>query len=819
MAELEQFHRRTLVLPLALRRLRAPNICRGGVGEAMGKNNRKRRKQKQRMQARKAAFRGDKPAKSLAPVLRRVSNPFMRLNDQAKRDAVAAMVARGKVLLQESRAAIGDILTRHNPETLLAILALYGLVRLVRESDDAPADSATPQAHVEMCQAIALTYQSNQFKGNAVAPMEVQRLFDASRKLFEAHQLSSFEAINFDADSEQREILGLQELMRGHTKTVRNWGTNSQVRELSAELYLPLDAMLDEAVGFSCSDIFKFFSALEERFSGLAQERFDLLRELAMVRDKREILKAYCALCEFDSDLDGLAKKLNIDQMSRRDVRLFCMSHLDLSASDLCEFSIAEMAEKSNLDVQKVQAILHEYSLDYGSLAQANEQHFFLSNPVWNRPIIRVGAEIFFCAMPQLFFSFVIPNMEKVFPSELRPRVSNRRAEYLEKKIESIFLRRFPEASVESKVKWRHDGRQYETDLLVQIDSFLIIVEAKSGRVSEPALRGAPNRMKRNIEELFLEPNEQSLRLKNKIERVITGEEIDEDFVRQFPVALDSVKRIVRLSVSLEDFGALQSNLKQHVVASWLPEGFEPCPSLNLADFETLFDFLEHPVQIIHYLLRRSEMEGQFSYIGDELDLMGLYIQTQFSMGMLTPEDQLVITGMSEALDSYYNARDIGKAQDKPQPLVSPLFKSILSQLESRKTYRWTEMGVVLNCFSPDDQRSMLGKLGDLKRIVSKNWRTPDHLNSLILVPAKTSHIACVFTYFTNGNRNERHRYMENAASKALEKEHITQCIVIGKNIERTDTAYDAIALYGADYGLHEQRLLEQSDESEPELA
>ena len=58
----------------------------------------------------------------------------------------------------------------------------------------------------------------------------------------------------------------------------------------------------------------------------------------------------------------------------------------------------------------------------------------------------------------------------------------------------------------------------YETDLIAFIDSFALVVECKSGKVTPPALRGAAGRMRKHIQELLIDPNLQSLRLKTRLE-------------------------------------------------------------------------------------------------------------------------------------------------------------------------------------------------------------------------------------------------------------------------------------------------------------
>ena len=180
-----------------------------------------------------------------------------------------------------------------------------------------------------------------------------------------------------------------------------------------------------------------------------------------------------------------------------------------------------------------------------------------------------------------------------------------------------------------------------------------------SGKITNPALRGAQVSLKRHIEEILVAPNEQSRRLKNRLCELIEEPSLDDELREKLPVRLDGIHKILRISVSLEDFASLQANISSLESTGWIPNDFETCPTMNLADFETLFDILEHPVQIIHYLERRAEMEGILKYFGDELDLLGWYISTLLNFGNLHEENaELIITEMSSPLDKYYESKD-----------------------------------------------------------------------------------------------------------------------------------------------------------------
>ena len=219
---------------------------------------------------------------------------------------------------------------------------------------------------------------------------------------------------------------------------------------------------------------------------------------------------------------------------------------------------------------------------------------------------------------------------------------------------------------------------------------------------------------------------------------------------------------------------------------------------MNLADFETVFDVLEHPVQILHYLMKREAIETSVGYLGDELDLLGLYLTTLLDIGDVEPDIKLPLTGMSVPLHNYYISLDAGVTLPKPRPAISPLFASIFSQLEQRNPTRWTEIGVALNMFSPDDQNRITKMLAKLEKRVHRNWRTPGHKNMLIRIPSKASSYALAYVMVKGGNVGERRHFMEHAAATALESEHVQTVIVVVKNIDGDDAAYDTIALFGS---------------------
>ena len=553
-------------------------------------------------------------------------------------------------------------------------------------------------------------------------------------------------------------------------------------------------------MGFSASDVVDVFEGMVTEVESRQTARHKTLSDLCISSgtDRRKLVENYHVLIGLDEEnTEQFIEHVNIEDRPLNVVRSMLMAHYDLRLPDVFTFLTSDLAESLGLNEVRVNAILEEYALALGGLSEYETEHLHLSNPVWEKPLIKLGEDEYFCALPMNFFSFVIPEMEAVL-SPFAAAVSDRRAEYLESKVAEIVERRFPVSSVKRNFKWAEDGKTYETDLIAFIDSFALVIECKSGKVTPPALRGAPDRLRRHIQELVIDPNLQSLRFKKRLE-FLSSHPNEADPIRDdIGYDLGRVRKVVRVSVCLEDFGWIQSSLMQLKDTDWLPADFTPCPTMNLADFETIFDILEHPVQILHYLMKREVIEGSFDYLGDELDLLGLYLTTLLDISDVEPDVELTFTGMSAPLDTYYNSLDAGVRLEKPRPEISPLFASIFSQLEQRGVARWTEMGVALNMFSPDDQLRITKMLAKLERSVRRNWKRQGHKNMVICIPSRSFSYALGYVMFKNENAKDRRSFMKHAAATALESDHVQTVIVIGRNIDRDAAAFHTIALFGA---------------------
>lgn len=765
---------------------------------------RKRTQQMKGRKRRRGAPKNRSPrnraAQPLGPTLQYVRNPFATLTAEEQAELRKHLREQAAQHHDEAVAEVRGVLSQYDWEALLCVLASYGLTVPVGNEGVTRPDHEAPllQCHVELCQALALTIRPDELGAEPFHPEVVQTLWDSLTKLVEANQFRRLPVDGLaDGADEAKAVAFLQERMKSHTLLVRNWGYYSQILQIATELVCPMDGQFEEERGYRFTDAIRVFEHLISVTERRSTKRLIALRDVRLASSREEMVRLYCR--HIDQSEDGASRFIESEIFREMDAdQLFMMlvSHNDIRMRDIYAIDVRGASLALKLEEDCIQRILAEFSLAPGSLTEQNLEHLFLGNPVWRKPVISHEDGSFVCVVPQLFFSFVIQAFESLLSKNSADDFSSHRAEYLERKIKEIVKGRLPEEGLVTNLRWSIDHQEFETDLIAVVDSHLVIVEAKSGRVTPPALRGAPERLRKHLEEILIAPNIQSKRLQDRLRHLSGNPEIEDDIRKALPCALEDIHSVVRVSVSLDDFGQIQTNIAALSETGWLPDDFTPCPTMNLADFETLFDLLDHPVHILHYLESRQELESKLGYIGDELDLMGLYLSTLFNIGDIEECPDVYIAGMSHDLDVYYNSRDAGIELPKPRPKISPLFEELLLALQERGRHRWSEFASLLQRISPDDQLKVMKKIRQLSARVRKHWRTRNHKNTLIFTPPRSTWCAVAFVLVVEQTLDRRSEFMENAAMLALSSKHVEKCLVVVRNIDRATEPYASIGVY-----------------------
>jgi hypothetical protein len=692
------------------------------------------KRQKKRQQRRKK----DSPLGEL----RFFKHPFSQI---PQGDLIKGLIDVGRLHAENFPKLLEEIQTTINGIDALqaiATLSTYGLMSGITKAGVRKPllnEERFNQSHVELLQAFALRKPENQRSHHPSLPENIQKLLEVLPDLadsFSARRLVQMEA---SRTQEEKAVLLLQEHLRAHTQTVRNWGYYHRVVRIIRDLVAPIDHVFSKEIGIPASALLSLFEKLVDDREARASVRMQKLSKVIAQTTVESAIRAYY---EVNPQLQDTADSMITVATSRKysldTIRSIFLSHSELSLAEECTFNAHEAAKYIPVDPVGLKLALNKMSLAFGDLADENSEHFFLTNPVWTRPLIRLSDERYFCAIPMVFFSFAFPILEHLLKdnaTSLR-QYFDRRAEFLEQEVVQSLRKAFPESEYVANYQWKETTETFESDLIVRIDSHLLLVEAKSGAISWPALRGAPDRARTHALQLLLSPSQQSLRLQYRIEKVLANPQLKNELLPNLGIDIAKVRKVLRLSITLEDFAILQSNMHLFKETGWIPKEHPLAACILLADLEIVLDILELTPLKLHYIQRRAQLEDGMDYLGDEIDLLGFYLQTGFNVGSAElGGPHFILTMMSKPIDKYYMGIDDDIRLAKPRPRLTQWWRDLCMTFEKRRFHQWSEIAVVLLNFSFSEQQNIEKSLKKIAKNVFKKWREPSHLSAITVIP------------------------------------------------------------------------------------
>jgi hypothetical protein len=686
-----------------------------------------------------------------------------------------------------------------DPKGILASFASYGLQALVTHAGvEKKVHPDILQHHAELLQAILLTIPADAWGTGLLTPQVMQTVFDTVPKLSQAFLFQRIlDGQTVKDDPEALTIRSLQERVRMHTHGVRNWGYFSDVVRLSLDLYHPLDAAMLAHYGFNATDVIEVLKAVVAEFERRQGVRLKTLSQVLRGSNVRQMARLYYRhvpglIGSAEEMLNGMPKGITREQFMG-----MLMAHYDLRLAETATFKPADVAALTDRSNEVVTSLFRALSLAPGALVEMQPEFLFLGNPVWERPAIDLG-DTFFIPIPQAAFSHIHRLMDRlVADAGLQEQLKNRRAQFLENELEAVFRIALPDAAIQSAVTWKKGSQQFENDLLVIIDRVVVIAEAKSHRLTPEGLRGAPDRVKRHIRDMVLDPSLQSARLEGLILAARAGDAEASAIVTGIGIDPTKADRVIRLSVTLDDLSVLSAAEPEFKKLGWVALDHALAPSILIADLKCIADILDDPLLFLHYLSERVYLQKSFNLLADEVDFLGLYLATGFNLAALRGEvTQFSPTGMSAPIDHYYAGRDSGINVSKPRMELRPLFRDIVERLSTVKPPGWTLIGFhLLSCADPSEQKAVERSLMKLRGIVRKTYRDSGHLSSLEIQPPEDRKARVIFFLFPEALRGEFRQNMQRLAAKAIEAGSLNACIVFARGTETWGRPYEAVLL------------------------
>lgn len=599
------------------------------------------------------------------------------------------------------------------------------------DEEAATGSLAFPPHYLEILQALSLSHS----RKNSAKPLwvDVHMLKKDMKEIGKLTKMLMFDFPNVRTKNELKAYLIRMDMM-GYNIAVRNWAYYHQMQSVTYSMAALVENDFLRVYNASSVEFMKLLFVLCDKMAERLNIHIDKVRSALSKQNYIKIQEEYERVFKYAKKSNKIEKEhfWNSTGKDLRKLRMALLAHSDLELSNLLTFSIDEMVSYSDnqLSKESILFILNKLSFEFGELKDSKQEHIILDNPVHNRPFIKIGHERYFTSIWTIIPHLSISMLEYLVQEDdtLRDRYNDSRGDYLEDEVEALFRKSFPHASIyRGSMFHGSDGKVYENDLLVLIGSFALVVESKAGSVTKAAKRGAPGRLFETLKELIEEPSDQALRFidylkANKGEiSLLTKKKKTNEF------NTDKINYFIPLGVTFYHLGVAGTNLKLLVEGDITKKQInELAPSISLTDLQIVFDILTSDAQKIHYLQRRRELEYQADYIGDELDMLGFYLDAGFNIGGMESLNnyKFDLSLKSKSIDPYIVTASEGVTDiAKPSLKMTQWWKDVLDRIAERKVERWLEFSYVLLNLHIEDQKRLRGFVDDIV-IKTKNRET-----------------------------------------------------------------------------------------------
>lgn len=390
------------------------------------------------------------------------------------------------------------------------------------------------------------------------------------------------------------------------------------------------------------------------------------------------------------------------------------------------EIDPAVLGAVSGYDGATVSSVLGALAMRRGELAGANVDHFHLANPVWRKPFVLDDDRLYLFSPGTTFSSSadIMADMAGRVSKQGLQALGNARGSALETLLGRTLPELMPSGEVLTGVHW-HDpieGKNRETDGLVLIDGIAMIFEAKGDALNPAARRGSSTWLS-TFDDIVSSAAYQSGRL----EAVIRDHTVPTLAVRsdqgERVIRKADIRHVVRFGVSFERVTMASSVIDTYLADRIRREGAEPMPILTIADLWQIRDLLPSEGHRVHYLLRRAEIETTGAVLGDELDLIALYLNNGFVGvgGRSKGPTPVVAYGLSDFLRPFQKGTPHHDASVVPPKRTIALWNRLVREMEEKRPKLWTSIVYDLLNIELASQERFLADIKALRRRVRRS--------------------------------------------------------------------------------------------------
>jgi hypothetical protein len=698
--------------------------------------------------------------------------------------------------------SLEDLLLEYNPFIVLATFTFIDLTYLPDVGRAMSESENIDQYHIEIVQALILCHDESEFKKRHFDPPEFQELRDLVSYVGYLHSAKNFPNPNDASSLEEFSRLDFQSTLRLHTKGVRNWGYEEQTLVVLKKLYAPMEELIERELGLQISSLIDVIRAELRSIGNRLQDHFTKRKSFMQQKTVEDAVEVY--LREFH-DRSITIEKVKIliqnDGWTFENVRVFLFHRSISYLLTVFAFEEADFVRAYPKGGDLIQRVLSGFAMELGELRNANREHFFLNNPVWLRPIIRVAPNILFWPIPTLFHSFCFEMMESIVCKRpvLKGKYLKRRGEFLERYTAELFRKKYSDAKIFQGSQWKNEATNEsgENDLLIVFDSVAIIIEEKSGAINPAAKRGGDS-IKQEIQQLITEAAEQAhgfLRLL-RATRGMHAFESKAGIINQ--VDTTHLKEFHCLGITMEHFGTLATRVPELKSVGLAKSDVPTIPTMSVSDLEIALEVFQTPFEFLHYLTRRAAFELNRNFLGDELDLLVYYLDTGFAEKRLPSRDTPVaIFGLARKLDKYFMNWPGDDSFERPRRHLSEWWEQLFVAMEQNHVRRRYELGCLLLDMPDEEQEAFEFQFQRLCEKVKRKSQTQLENVEAFWNPVKSdiSNAVVVAAPVTSEIYPKRKFVVENFAEQAMNETGASQAVVILVDVELGHWPYSGLYL------------------------
>ena len=501
------------------------------------------------------------------------------------------------------------------------------------------------------------------------------------------------------------------------TVNYRNIFNSADATEIVPALLTRMDRPSKAVLGYALSDFARALFALFHDFEGRLDRHRGRVRALLLGDGSIEDEIAGIRRDSFVADRAWRFADERFEQRSEMGAAAFQLS--ELACTELFTFGREDLEERFGPEVT---AALFRCAIPLGSLTGAELERVHIDNPVWSRPFVSLGERRLFIPIPSLVISFPFVIVERLISGEQRlaPAYSNARSGYLEDAVAALVGQALPSARTFTNVTWRDpgSGEGGEHDLIAVLGNQILVFEAKSGKLAPAARRGGIASLRTNVNELFLEPGRQASRLGRLLASGPAAIGLLRDRKGR-PIGLDpGMPYVVHgFGICLEHLPPITTG-RRHLRSIGLDvPADEWAPIISLGELRMIAAFLDSEVSFFHYLTRRSAIEDQVSLLGDEQDLLSMYLVNGFCIDVAAIEGREVMLFDADAMVRGPKVPRIDRrSTHTPGVMLPPFWRLVIKEIyEGTNERRFSMIEVIMNQRPP-------GLTGMARRM--RDWRS-----------------------------------------------------------------------------------------------